>query len=162
MKSFINSKNIYSGLRLRQILNDLKRRPEDAARELKINLGQFNKILNGKKNLKESLARKITHKWPIQISELINPFFDQSPSYKIFRVKESLKTKRIMKRGSNDYYEYRDTVMTKNSPFKPEWIRQLCYVKNNNPNEKLLKWNRGHLLHQFTYFVGKINFFSVK
>ena len=44
MKSFINSKNIYSGLRLRQILNDLKRRPEDAARELKINLGQHIKF----------------------------------------------------------------------------------------------------------------------
>jgi len=161
MKNFYNTKDIYSSLRLRQILNDLKRRPEDAAKELKIKLSTFNKILNGKITLKENLVKKITSKWPIAISDLINPFFDQGPDYKIYRFKDSLKTKRIMQRGNSDYYEYRDTVMTKNSPFKPEWIRQLCYVKNNKPNEKSLKWNRGHLLHQFTYFVGKINFYYI-
>ena len=136
MKQFISSKNIYSGIRLRQILNDLKRRPEDAAKELRINLFKFNRILNGNHALNEGLVKKIAHKWPIRVSELINPFFDESPSYKIFREKDSLKTRRIMKRGKSEYYEYRDTVMTKNSPFKPEWIRQLCYVKNNKPNEK--------------------------
>ena len=39
------------------------------------------------------------------------------------------KTARIIQRDKKDYYEYRDTVITNNAPFKPEWIRQLCYVK---------------------------------
>ena len=76
-----------------------------------------------------------------------------------FSSNSSKKTKRLIKRGGKDYYEYRDTVITNNSPFKPEWIRELCFVSNNNPNNKMLEWNKGHLLHQLTYFVGKVNFY---
>ena len=81
------------------------------------------------------------------------------PWFKYFSTNSSKKTKRLIKRGGKNYYEYRDTVITNNSPFKPEWIRQLCFVKNNDPQNKNLKWNKGHLLHQLTYFVGKVNFY---
>ena len=36
----------------------------------------------------------------------------------------------------SQYYEYRDTVMDRNAPFRPEWIRELVYVKSNIPKEK--------------------------
>ena len=44
-------KNLFSSVRFRQILNDLKRRPEDAARELGISLNKINKILKSEINL---------------------------------------------------------------------------------------------------------------
>ena len=43
---------IFSAKRLRQVLNDLKRRPEDAARELKISNKKIINILKGKDELK--------------------------------------------------------------------------------------------------------------
>ena len=49
--------------------------------------------------------------------------------------------------------------MSENGPFRPEWIKQLLYVENNSPHNKNIKWNKGHLLHQLTYFVGKVNFY---
>ena len=124
MKSFKNQSNFFSGLRLRQILNDLKRRPEDAARELNISYLQFNRLLDGKDVLTEKLVKQITSIWPIKLVDLINPFYDNEPSYKIMKASSSKRTSRIMKRGGVDYYEYQDTVMSKNAPFRPEWIRE--------------------------------------
>ncbi len=159
MKSFKKQNNFFSGLRLRQILNDLKRRPEDAARELNISYLQFNRLLDGKDVLTEKLVKQITSIWPIKLVDLINPFYDNEPSYKIMKASSSKRTSRIMKRGGVDYYEYQDTVMSKNAPFRPEWIRELVYVSDNSPHNKNIRWNRGHLLHQFTYFVGEVNFY---
>jgi uncharacterized RmlC-like cupin family protein len=151
--------NIFSSLRLRQVINDLKRRPEDASKDLKISQSTFNLYLKGKKKLDESFVKKAIKVWPVNIGDFINSNYHKSNSYKIMRVKDSKKTSRVMKRGGLNYYEYRDTVMDRDSPFRPEWIRELIYVKTNSPNEKNLMWNKGHLLHQLTYFVGKINFY---
>ena len=153
--------NIFSSLRLRQIINDLKRRPEDASKDLQIKLPLFNKYLKGKIKIDETFVRKATKVWPVKIDDFINYNFYKNSPYKIMRAKESEKTKRIMQRGGFDYYEYRDTVMHRDAPFRPEWIRELVYVKSNSPHEKKLMWNRGHLLHQLTYFVGKVNFYYI-
>ena len=154
---------LFSTVRLRQILNDLKRRPEDAARELKISHAKIKKILNGKANLDFKTVKKIIKVWPVQVDSLINHkfFYKKSPDIKIFTKKQSLKTSRIIKRNGKDYYEYRDTVMEKFAPFRPEWIRTICKVNNNKSTNKNVIWNKGHLLHQFTYFVGNINFYYV-
>ena len=98
MKSFIKKHNFFSGLRLRQILNDLKRRPEDAAKELKMPISQFNKLLNGEDPLTEKLVRQITSIWPIKLVDIINPFYDSEPSYKIMKASSSAKISRIMKK----------------------------------------------------------------
>lgn len=157
----ITKKNVFSSLRLRQIINDLKRRPEDAAIDLKISQSVFNQYLRGKKQIDEGFVKKAVNVWPVNITDFINPNFNKSSRYKIVRFKDSKKTSRVMQRGGNDYYEYRDTVMDRDAPFRPEWIRQLAYVKTNSPKEKNLKWNRGHLLHQLTYFVGEVNFYYI-
>ena len=44
-------KKLFSNLRLRQIINDLKRRPEDDAKDLKLSDKSFKDYLNGKKNI---------------------------------------------------------------------------------------------------------------
>ena len=154
-------KKLFSNLRLRQIINDLKRRPEDAAKDLKLSDKSFKDYLNGKKNIDNKFLVKALSVWPIQLEELINPYFKKTSISKIMRFSKSEETKRIMKRGNNDYYEYRDTVMDRNAPFRPEWIRQLCHVKDNKPSNKSLRWNKGHLLHQYTYFIGKVNFYYI-
>ena len=151
--------NIFSSHRLRQIINDLKRRPQDAAKDLKIGQISFNQYLSGKKKIDEKFVKRALKVWPVNISDFINHNYHKSSTYRIMRAKDSKKSKRVIQRGGKDYYEYRDTVMDKDAPFRPEWIRELVYVKNNSPKEKTLKWNRGHLLHQLTYFVGKINFY---
>ena len=156
-------KNLFSSIRFRQIINDLKRRPEDAARELKISIKEINEILSGKSNLNLKTVVKILKTWPVHIDSLINNQFlsKDIKNLKIFRKEQSKKTARIMKRKGKDYYEYRDTVMDRFAPFRPEWIRTICYVENNNPKNKKVIWNKGHLLHQFTYFIGNINFYYI-
>ena len=73
---------------------------------------------------------------------------------------DSEKSKRIMHRAGKPYYEYRDTAMSKVAPFRPEWIMELCSVNDNDPeNSKVLQWNNGHFMHQFTYFIGNVNFY---
>ena len=50
--------NIFSSLRLRQIINDLKRRPVDASKDLSINPKTFDKYLKGKIKIDENFVRK--------------------------------------------------------------------------------------------------------
>ena len=52
--------------------------------------------------------------------------------------------------------------MSKLSPFKPELITELAIVDNNKPTNPLVKFNNGHFLHQFTYFIGPVNFYYLK
>ena len=153
------NKTIFSSLRLRQIINDLKRRPIDASKDLKISLKKFNQYLNGNKKIDEKFVGKAVTAWPVKISDFINPHFHKTNQFKIYKAADSLKTSRIMKRGGINYYEYRDTVMDRDAPFRPEWIRDLVYLETNSPYENKLHWNKGHLMHQLTYFVGKVNFY---
>jgi len=103
----------------------------------------------------------MTKIWPIKISDLINPQINDS-EFIYVKNKISNKSARLMQRNGLDYYEYKDTATERNAPYKPEWIRTLCYVEDNKPNNKIVAWNKGHLLHQFTYFVGDVNFYYIK
>ena len=49
--------------------------------------------------------------------------------------------------------------MQKNIPIYPEWIRPLVVVNNNDPKNRLVCYNKGHILHQFTFFIGEVNFY---
>ena len=56
-------------LKFRKILNDLKRRPEDAAKELRISNEKINKILNGEEEPDFNLLKKATEVWPINLND---------------------------------------------------------------------------------------------
>ena len=60
-----SKKLIKSGKNFLSILNDVKRRPEDAARELKVSLDEINSILSGKKELSADIIEKATKIWPV-------------------------------------------------------------------------------------------------
>ena len=154
MRKIINKKFI-------KILNDLKRRPIDAAKDLGISLKEIYKIINDKNYLSHTIIVKACKVWPVNPSDFFGIKDDTKNDYKILRKKNSDKTLRIMNRGGKPYYKYQDTVMSKISGFRPELIEQLVEVKDDNPNNKIVKYNNGHFLNQFTYFVGPVNFYYI-
>ena len=136
------------------ILNDIKRRPEDAAKELGVPLEQIQAIIEGKKSLSSEIIELAVKIWPVNVSDFYIIYDDTPTGIKSMSAEESKISSRIMHRAGKPYYEYRDTVMSCVAPFRPEWIMELCYVNDNNPENPNAKWNNGHFMHQFTYFIG--------
>ena len=67
-KSETNTKNnirIKTGSNFLGILNDIKRRPEDAAKELDVSLELIYSIINGQSELPSELVEKATKVWPV-------------------------------------------------------------------------------------------------
>jgi len=141
------------------MLNDLKRRPVDAAKELNISLEEIMNIINGRKEISSEIIIRATKVWPVNLRDFYLIKDDCSNGVKIMRVEESAKSSRVMERGGSPYYEYRDTAMSSVSLFRPEWIEELCVVDDNDPNNPAVQWNNGHFMHQFTYFIGDVNYY---
>lgn len=148
--------------RFRKIINDLKRRPEDAAKDLGLSIYEVEKILEGKTSLNIDIIDKATKVWPVNHSDFFSIEDDTSDDFKIFKKSHSDATAREMLRDGKPYYLYKDTVMSKISPFRPEWIEELVTVEDSDPYNNMVKFNNGHFLHQFTYFIGPVNFYYVE
>ncbi|SVB45473.1 uncharacterized protein METZ01_LOCUS198327, partial [marine metagenome] len=143
------------------ILNDIKRRPSDAAKELEISKEEIENIINGKNRLSSEIISKATKIWPVNARDFYIMHDDCPSGLKIMRCEDSVKSSRIMHRSGKPYYEYRDTAMSSVGPFRPEWIEMLCVVDDNEPSSKQVQWNNGHFMHQFTYFLGDVNFYYI-
>ena len=141
------------------ILNDLKRRPIDAAKELNISLEDIMDIIEGRREISSEIITRAAKIWPVNIRDFYLIKDDCPTGVKIMRAEESAKSSRVMERGGSPYYEYRDTVMSSVSLFRPEWIMELCVVDDNDPNNPTVQWNNGHFMHQFTYFIGDVNYY---
>ena len=141
------------------ILNDIKRRPEDAADELNVSLEKIHSILNATSDLSDEIIEKAVKIWPVNKRDFFVIEDDCPNGIKIMCAEDSEKSSRIMYRAEKPYYEYRDTAMSKVAPFRPEWILELCNVTDNDPENKSVQWNNGHFMHQFTYFIGNVNFY---
>jgi transcriptional regulator with XRE-family HTH domain len=155
----MNSELIKSGKNFLGILNDIKRRSEDAANELGIPLEEINAVIEGKKTLSAELVNKAIQIWPVNARDFYVIQDDCPLGVKIMKKDESKKSSRIMDRAGKPYYEYRDTAMSTVAPFRPEWILELCVVDDNDPSNPNVQWNNGHFMHQFTYFIGDVNFY---
>ena len=154
-----NSDLYRSGINFLGILNDLKRRPEDAAKELGVSLEEILSVIKGEKELSHDIIKRAAEIWSVNISDFYLIHDDSPNGVKIMRAEESQKSSRIMDRGGDSYYEYRDTAMSSISLFRPEWIEELCIVDDNEPNNPTVQWNDGHFMHQFTYFIGDVNYY---
>ena len=143
------------------ILNDIKRRPSDAAKELGISNEEIQNIINGKNKLSSEIISKAIEIWPVNSRDFYIMHDDCPSGLKIMRCEDSVKSSRIMHRSGKPYYEYRDTAMSSVGPFRPEWIEMLCVVDDNEPSSKQVQWNNGHFMHQFTYFLGDVNFYYI-
>ena len=148
-----------SGMNFLGILNDIKRRPEDAASELNIPVEQIESIISGNSELTNEIIEKAVKIWPVNKRDFYVIEDDCPNGVKVMSVVDSQKSTRIMNRAGKQYYEYRDTAMSKVAPFRPEWIMELCNVEDNDPENKSIQWNNGHFMHQFTYFIGNVNFY---
>jgi transcriptional regulator with XRE-family HTH domain len=147
------------GKNFRGLLNDIKRRPEDAARELGVELEEVNAIISGEKNLSADIIARAAAVWPLNSRDFHIIDDDCPDGVKIMRASDSEKSGRVMNRAGKPYYEYRDTAMSKVGQFRPEWIEELCIVDDNDPENSDVQWNNGHFMHQFTYFIGPVNFY---
>ncbi len=156
-----NNERIKAGNNLRGLLNDLKRRPEDAAMELNFPIEELNEFLEGKKMLSFEFIAKACKKWPVNERDFFVTRDDTNLGIKKMTNESSYESSRIMQRAGSDYYEYRDTVLTTVTTFRPEWIKQLCFVDDNSPDNPKVQWNNGHFMHQFTYFIGNVNFYYI-
>ena len=141
------------------ILNDIKRRPSDAAKELGISEEDIENIINGEMGLSTEIISKATKIWPVNPRDFYIMHDDCPNGLKVMRCEDSIKSSRIMHRGGKPYYEYRDTAMSSVGPFRPEWIEELCVVDDNELDNREVQWNNGHFMHQFTYFIGDVNFY---
>lgn len=150
---------VRSGQNLLGILNDLKRRPEDAARELNVPVDELYGYLRGEKEIPHGLVETAVSKWPVNERDFYVLRDDAPTGVKIMRAYESVASSRIMERAGKPYYEYRDTAASSVAQFRPEWIKELCVVDDNDPENPAAQWNNGHFMHQFTYFVGPVNFY---
>ena len=135
-KNISKNELIKIGNNLRGLLNDIKRRPEDAARELNYPLDKINAFIKGSELISIDFITKACAIWPFNYRDFFVIQDDCPSGVKIMRSKDSEANSRIMERGGFPYYEYRDTVMTSAASFRPEWITELCYVSDNDPENK--------------------------
>ncbi|MDA7600996.1 hypothetical protein N8791_00475 [Gammaproteobacteria bacterium] len=154
------------GQRILSEANDLKRTIPSMAEEISISVDEFEKIMMGTMDLPSTLKiiQKICSYYPVSLASILIDQKDYSDSVHIMRREESESSSRIFSRADasnkrTPYYEYRDTAMTKLSPFKPEWIKELRYVEDSNPENPNVAYNKGHFLHQMTAFIGPVNFY---
>lgn len=147
------------GSLLRNLLNDLKRRPEDAAYDLGVSNEMITKYLNDELVFPAYLIEKACKVWPVSPRDFALVIDDTPNGLKLMKSFDSKQSSRVMERKGIPYYEYRDTAASSVSVFRPEWIKELLEVDNNDPKHHDVQWNNGHFMHQFTYFIGPVNFY---
>ena len=154
------------GARLLSEANDLKRTPEALADEMDVEPELVHSIIAGKQdgNVVRDFIWKMIETYPISIVDMWMDIDDTTDGALIMRASASLDSARIFDRPDgmgvlSPYYEYRDTAMSRLAPFKPEWIKELRYVDDADPNNPNVVFNKGHLMHQITFFIGAVNFY---
>ena len=94
------------------MINDLKRRPEDAAEELNISLEEMMDLLEGRKEISPEIISRAEKIWPVSSKDFLIIEDNCPTGVKTMRAEDSASSSHIMERGGASYYEYRDTVMT--------------------------------------------------
>lgn len=148
-----------AGRTFRSMLNDLKRDPQTAARELGVDVEEIQAILRGDRAASQELRARATALWAVNERDFFTICDDAPDGVKVMRADASKASARVLCRGGAPYYEYRDTAMSRVSSFRPEWIRMLHSVEGNDPYDRTVQWNNGHLMNQLTYFVGPVNYY---
>ena len=154
------------GKRILAEANDLKRTPEALADELGYDLSVVQSVINGNSNfdVAKSLLTRMCDKYPIAFAKIWVEPNDTDEGVKLMRAQQSKSTARVFSRKNrlgkeSSYYEYRDTVMSRTSTFRPEWIKPIRIVNNDAPDNPDVAYNKGHLMHQCTFFIGEVNFY---
>ncbi len=154
------------GARILSEANDLKRTPEALARELDLDPGLVRSVIDGEADaaVAEGVVRAMASAYPISLADMWVDRDDTDDGVRLMTADDSARSSRIFERRDrhgalSEYYEYRDTAMSRHAPFKPEWIAELRQVADDDPDNQDIAYNNGHLLHQTTFFIGPVNFY---
>ncbi|MDR3637963.1 MAG: hypothetical protein P4L84_29425 [Isosphaeraceae bacterium] len=148
-----------AGATFRALINDLKRNEAAAASELGVDESVVLGILAGERPVTRDIIEKAVAIWPVNERDFF-PIHDDAPDgLRVMRKAESVASRRVFQRGGADFYEYRDTAMSRLVMIRPEWIKMLHVVTDNDPENPTVRWNNGHFLYQFTYFIGAVNYY---
>lgn len=154
------------GARILSEANDLKRTPDALADELGFSRDFIRDVVSGGASVEDcrNVIQRMADTYPVRLSDLWVEADDTDQGVRIMRAAESKAGARIFQRkdrdgGLTDYYEYRDTAMSRLGPFKPEWIQPIRVVDNADAENLDVAYNNGHLLHQLTFFIGDVNFY---
>lgn len=147
------------GALVRSAANDLKRNSATAAKDLGISEGEYEDLVRGRRPVSAEVMARMAAVWPVNERDILPVHNDCPDGVLICAAEESVASARVFRRGGADYYEYRDTAMSRLASFRPEWIRMLAVVDDDAPDNPRVRWNDGHLLYQFTYFVGPVNYY---
>ncbi len=147
------------GATFREVINGLKRNSLAAAADLGVSVETIDDIIAGKCRLTSELIARAAAIWPVNERDFFPVHDDAADGAIVMRAVESEKTSRTFARGGIDYYEYRDTAMSRLAMFRPEWIKMLHSVPGTDQDDPTVQWNSGHFLYQFTYFIGAVNYY---
>lgn len=154
------------GARLLSEANDLKRTPEALASEMGVSDAYVQAAIAGSLSPGEyrTLFQSVADKYPIAFGRLWMEPSDTQAGVLHLTAAEARESSRVFTRKDRHgnltpYYEYRDSAMSRLAPFRPEWIRELRLVDNADPENPDVAYNKGHFLHQTTFFVGPVNFY---
>jgi plasmid maintenance system antidote protein VapI len=148
-----------AGATFRAIINDLKRNEEAAAQDLGVEVALIHAIVAGERAIPTDLVERACRTWPVNQRDFF-PIHDDVPDgLLVMRAEQSAASSRVFQRGGHDYYEYRDTAMSRVAMIRPEWIKMLHAVDDDDARNPTVRWNNGHFLYQFTYFIGAVNYY---
>jgi methylphosphonate synthase len=141
------------------LINDLKRNEASAARDLGVSEELVREIVAGERPISREILDKAVKIWPVNERDFFPIHDDVSEGVVMMNKSQSVASSRVLQRAGRDYYEYRDTAMSRVAMIRPEWIKMLQIVHDNDPENPNVEWNNGHFLFQFTYFVGEVNYY---
>jgi methylphosphonate synthase len=152
------------GARMLAVANDLKRDAHILAEELRMDTDLVRSVLAGEASPADalSLMESMAHTYPVSMRELWVDVADTRGGVLVMSAEASERSGRVYQRTdghgqSHPYFEYRDTAMSRTGPYKPEYVRPLRHVDDADPSNPVLAYNKGHLLHQLTFYVGAVN-----
>eukprot|EP00397_Hematodinium_sp_SG-2012_P020512 GEMP01021137.1.p1 GENE.GEMP01021137.1~~GEMP01021137.1.p1 ORF type:complete len:704 (+),score=133.52 GEMP01021137.1:71-2182(+) len=157
------------GRRLLSEANDIKRPLDLVAKEMGLDSSVIPRILDGRMDVDtaQGLLSKVCRHYPVAMSSLWVDPDDTLDGVLCTSAEVSEASGRVLSRPNregvlSDYYEYRDTAMSRLAPFRPEWIRMIRTVYDDDPENPDVVYNKGHLLLQLTFFIGPVNFYYCK
>ncbi|MBT6277739.1 MAG: hypothetical protein HOI95_26840, partial [Chromatiales bacterium] len=154
------------GQRILSEANDLKRTPAALANELGIHFDTIMAVIKGDRDkmTTRNVIDAMVDTYPVAMADLWIEPDDTDDGVRLMSAADSAASKRVVERldrtgGLSPYYEYRDTATSASAPFKPEWIEELRQVGDACADNPDVAYNKGHLLHQTTFFIGPVNFY---
>ena len=145
--------------------NDLKRTASSVASDLKCMPDTVEHVFAGRATFAETieLQSAMLAVYPLSLDDL---WLELPEPQGVLHFTKSMSedSLRVFNRPNSlgmpaPYYEYRDTAMSRLAPFRPEWIRELRVVQDADPRNSDVSYNKGHLMNQFTFFLGEVNFY---